>query len=133
MLTDLYSDPFVAMARSGKKYGYTMALWELSNTAPSLFRVVSEFKKVHLISSTPIWKAIVDASWVPWPFRLLLSPLKGRNSDGDAWNWCHFWSNFEIASFEWFRSPQYRQFFEHLDQHKGFYYERVSNLTLHVT
>ena len=133
MLTDSYSDPFVAMARSGKKYGYTMALWELSDTVPGLFRVVSEYKSLHSISSTPLWKALVDPSWAPWPFRLLFSSFKGRNSEGDAWNWCHFWSNFEIADFAWLRSPHYRHFFEHLDQQKGFYYERVSNLALYLT
>jgi hypothetical protein len=72
------SDPFVSMARSGKMYGFAMALQELPNTAPRLFRVVSEYRNAHSISSTPMWKAMVDASWVPWPFRLLLRSLKGR-------------------------------------------------------
>jgi hypothetical protein len=126
IVTGSYSDPFVSMARSGKKYGFAIALWELSNTAPGLFRAVSEYKKAHSISSTPMWKAMIDASWVPWPFRLLLRPLKGRNSEGDSWNWCHFWSNFEIGSFDWLRSGLYRQLFEYLDQLKGFYHERVS-------
>jgi hypothetical protein len=126
ILTRPYSDPFTSMVRLGKKYGFSMALRELSNTAPGLFRAVSGYKKAHSISSTPMWKAMIDASWVPWPFRLLLRPLKGRNSEGDAWNWCHFWSNFEIGSLDWLRSRQYRQLFEYLDQQKGFYHERVS-------
>lgn len=126
IVTSSYSDPFVSMARSGKKYGFAIALWELSNTAPGLFRAVSEYKNAHSIPSTPLWKAMVDASWVPWPFRLLLRPLKGRNSEGDAWNWCHFWSNFEIGSLDWLRGEPYRQLFEYLDLQKGFYLERVS-------
>jgi hypothetical protein len=37
---------------------------------------------------------------------------------------CHFWSNFEIGRLAFFRSEAYLQFFEHLDQAGGFFYER---------
>lgn len=37
---------------------------------------------------------------------------------------CHYWSNFEIGALEFFRSPAYRSFFEHLDRAGGFFYER---------
>ena len=114
------------MAKAGKKYGYTMALWELGQTLPSMFRKVSDYKKAHHIRSTSLWNAMMEPSWAPLPIRPLMSWLSSRDSSGDAWNLCHFWSNFEIADMDWFRSVEYRDFFDYLDADGGFYYERVS-------
>ena len=115
------------MAKSGKKYGYTMALWELGQTVPSMFRKVSDYKRTHHIPSSTLWTAMMEPSWAPLPLRPLMSWLSSRDAYGDAWNLCHFWSNFEIADLDWFRSVEYRKFFEFLDADGGFYYERVSH------
>lgn len=69
---------------------------------------------------------MMDPSFFPWPLRPLLSRLGNRDGDGNLWNLCHFWSNFEIADMDFFRSTEYRQLFEYLDADGGFYYERVS-------
>ena len=114
------------MAKSGKKYGYTMALWELGQTVPSMFRKVSDYKRAQGIPSTNLWNAMVDPSWAPLPIRPLMSLLASRDAQGDAWNLCHFWSNFEIADLDWFRSLDYRKFFDFLDRDGGFYDERAS-------
>lgn len=53
-----------------------------------------------------------------------------RDASGDAWNLCHYWNNFEIADLDFFRSKEYREFFDYLDPKGGFYYERVSTLQL---
>ena len=119
-------DPFVEMERRGKRYGYTMALWEWGQTVPSLYRKVSDWKERRGVATTPLWSALLDPSTAPWPFRKLLSFSRNRNRDGDLWNMCHFWSNFEIADMDFFRSKEYREFFEFLDADGGFYYERVS-------
>lgn len=42
---------------------------------------------------------------------------------GKTYNRCHFWSNFEIANLNLWRSPAYRAFFDYLDKSGGFYYE----------
>lgn len=61
---------------------------------------------------------------------------------GDSYNLCHctypppslrgaryaydahtVWSNFEIASMDFWRDEAYTKFFEHLDRTGGFYYE----------
>ena len=118
-------DPFVEMQKRGKKYGYTIALWEWGQTVPSLYRKVSDWKEKRRILSTPLWQALIHPSTAPWPFRKLLSLLRNRNADGDLWNMCHFWSNFEIADMEFFRGKEYREFFEFLDADGGFYFERV--------
>lgn len=42
---------------------------------------------------------------------------------GQTYNLCHFWSNFEIGDMNFWRSPAYMTFFEHLEKAGGFYYE----------
>jgi mannosyltransferase len=118
-------DPFIEMEKRGKKYGYTIALWEIGKTAPSLFRLVSQYKEQHHLG-TSMWKAMVDAAWLPWPFRRLLQYLPHHTTGGDFWNFCQYWSNFEIADMSFFRGRDYRDFFHYLDQSGGFYFERVS-------
>jgi mannosyltransferase len=44
---------------------------------------------------------------------------------------CHFWSNFEIADMEFFRSAAYRKIFDYLDRDGGFYYERWGDAPVH--
>ena len=118
------------MEKHNKKYGYTIALWERGKTVPSLFRKVSDWKKARKIRSSPLWTSLIDASYAPWPIRPFLSLLRNRDASGDLWNMCHFLSNFEIADMDFFRSPEYRAFFDFLDAGGGFYFERVSKLFL---
>jgi mannosyltransferase len=117
-------DPFIEMEKRGKRYGYTIALWEIGKTVPSLFGLVSRYKEKHRLG-TDMWKAMLDAAWLPWPFRRFLQFLPHHTTDGDFWNFCQYWSNFEIADLNFFRSEQYRDFFHYLDQSGGFYFERV--------
>lgn len=74
---------------------------------------------------------MITPSRMPWPLRSLLGNKPLRDSEGDAWNLCHYWSNFEIADLDFFRSKGYRDFFRHLDLAGGFYYERVRHSLLH--
>jgi mannosyltransferase len=115
----------VAMAKNKKKYGFVISLWEKGETVPSLFRKISDYKKAHKIPTTNLWKAFIDPSWAPFFVRPFLSLLDSRDKNGDMWNMCHYWSNFEIADMDWYRSPEYRQLFDMLDADGGFYYERV--------
>lgn len=119
-------DPFAEMAKRKKVYGWTMALWEESNTCPSLFRHVSDFKENNRIPSNALWTAMMDASWLPYPFRRWMSWAAHHDRFGDVWSLCHYWSNFEIADLDFFRSRQYQDLFEYLDSKEGFYKERVS-------
>lgn len=123
-------DPFVEMERRGKRYGYAIALWEEGRTAPSLYRKVADWKAERRIATTSLWAALVDPSTAPWPLRKMLSFSRNRDAEGDLWNMCHFWSNFEIADMEFFRSKEYREFFDFLDADGGFYYERVRKTLL---
>lgn len=117
------------MARHKKVYGFTIALSEGPRTCPSLFRHVADYKESLDIPSTTLWKAMIAPSWVPWPFRGILSKifnLSHTDRHGDGWNLCHYWSNFEIADLDFFRGRGYQDLVESLDKSGGFYFERVS-------
>ncbi|KAK6464402.1 nucleotide-diphospho-sugar transferase [Scheffersomyces coipomensis] len=51
--------------------------------------------------------------------------------DREEYNLCHFWSNFEIARTDLFTSPEYQNFFNHLEQSGGFYKERWGDAPIH--
>jgi len=121
-------DPFVEMAKHDKVYGFTIGLPEESRTCPTLFREMSDWKEKHGIRTTELWKAMVEPSWAPWPFRSMMSWFSHRDAHGDAWSLCHYWSNFEIANLDFFRNRAYQDMFEYLDRTGKFYTERVSSL-----
>ncbi|KAH8675416.1 glycolipid 2-alpha-mannosyltransferase [Xylariales sp. PMI_506] len=125
-------DPFVQMANHNKVYGFTLALWEVGRTCPSLFREVADWKELHNIPTTDLWRALMSASWMPYPFRRFLNFLAHRDRYGDPWSLCHYWSNFEIADMDFFRSNAYQEFFNHLDKRGGFYFERWGDAAVHT-
>ncbi|KAK0742355.1 nucleotide-diphospho-sugar transferase [Apiosordaria backusii] len=124
-------DPFVEMAKHEKVYGFTVALPKEPATCPSLFRTVADWKEQQDYPTTELWKAMVSPSWLPWPFRKMMSWFSHRDRHGDGWNLCHYWSNFEIASLDFFRSNAYQYLFEHLDRTGGFYSERWGDAPVH--
>ncbi|VEU21291.1 DEKNAAC102558 [Brettanomyces naardenensis] len=103
-------DLFKYLQDGNYDYGFTISLLEYPKTIPSLF---STFRKsLHDLG--------VDG--------LLADPnnysgfIVDRNTG--EYNYCHFWTNFEIGNLNVFRSRQYNEIFEKLDQTNGFYYER---------
>jgi mannosyltransferase len=119
------------MRLAKKRYAYTTALWERGQTVPSLFRKLSDYKTANGIPTSPLWTAMLDPSFVPWPLRRAMAALRNRDAAGDLWNMCHFWSNFEIGDLEFFRGEAYRAVFEFLDRDGGFYYERWGDAAVH--
>ncbi|KAI0512554.1 glycolipid 2-alpha-mannosyltransferase [Xylaria bambusicola] len=124
-------DPFVQMAKHKKVYGYTIALWEVGKSCPGLFHATTAWKSLKGIPSSSLWSAMMEASWMPFPFRSFLSWLPHRDAAGDVWSLCHFWSNFEIADMDFFRSRAYQDYFEYLDKKGGFYQERWGDAAVH--
>lgn len=119
------------MRRNKKRYAYTIALWERGKTVPSLFRKLSDYKTTRAIQTSPLWTALHDPSFAPWPLRPALAWLRNRNAEGDLWNMCHFWSNFEIGDLDFFRGEAYTTLFDFLDREGGFYYERWGDAAVH--
>lgn len=63
---------------------------------------------------------------MPWQ-----SSIEKYAIDGEDYNMCHFWSNFEIARLDFFRSKEYNDYFEALDRSQGFWNERWGDAPIH--
>ena len=147
MLTG-FSDPFIHMERANKTYGFTIAVKELKETVPNIFRYASAYKRVNNLTSQGLWEMFAEPASAaedvslpgenpkykkPLPEEILSSePGQGGVPDvdpeameGETYNMCHFWSNFEIARLDWFRSKEYNDFFDMMDRSGGFWMERV--------
>lgn len=172
---DITYDPFIHMERENKTYGFTIAVKELKETVPNIFRYASAYKRKYNIKSRGMWEMFLerpdeelsdeelhhrqreriergedkfgnkkedkpkkDEVAMLKPQEVLnidpqsppIEPVDEDAMDGDKYNMCHFWSNFEIARLDWFRSKEYNDFFEMMDRSGGFWMERVSATAL---
>jgi mannosyltransferase len=137
------------MERSNKTYGFTIAVKELKETVPNIFRYASAYKRLNNLTSQGLWEMFVekpkesDKKKLPKEDPKYKKPLPEEISkmepgsgelpridpdamEGESYNMCHFWSNFEIARLDWFRSREYEEFFQMMDRSGGFWMERVS-------
>lgn len=136
------------MERANKTYGFTIAVKELKETVPNIFRYASAYKRKNNLKSQGLWEMFIEPKeelpkplpkddpkyQAPLPEEILSTePGHGRlpdidpeAMDGETYNMCHFWSNFEIARLDWFRSKEYEDFFQMMDRSGGFWMERVS-------
>lgn len=129
------SDPFIHMERANKTYGWVITVKELRETVPNLFRYVSGWKRKNGIKSQGMWEMFLEKpddldkigkvdkdgpGTIPRP------GIGAESMEGEVYNMCHFWSNFEIARFDFFRSTQYEDFFKTLEESGGFWQERVT-------
>lgn len=126
------------MAEANKTYGFTIAVKELRETVPNIFRYASAYKRVNGLESKGLWEMFVekppqdeekdDKKKEPIPEELddIKPPeIDKETMEGEKYNMCHFWSNFEIARLDFFRSKEYEDFFEMMDRSGGFWMERV--------
>ena len=138
------SDPFLKMIETNKTYGFTIAVKELKETVPNIFRYASAYKRMNNLTSQGLWEMFVEPqpeekkepeeskNSLPEeilrgdPSRASLPDIDPESMEGEKYNMCHFWSNFEIARLSWFRSKEYEDFFQMMDRSGGFWMERVS-------
>ncbi|MCJ1355938.1 MAG: alpha-1,2-mannosyltransferase (Kre5) [Icmadophila ericetorum] len=150
---DITYDPFIHMERANKTYGFTIAVKELKETVPNIFRYASAYKRKHNLKSQGLWEMFIEPKedlakplpkddpkyQAPLPEEILSTePGHGRlpdidpeAMDGETYNMCHFWSNFEIARLDWFRSKEYEEFFQMMDRSGGFWMERWGDAPIH--
>jgi mannosyltransferase len=134
------------MIETNKTYGFTIAVKELKETVPNIWRYASAYKRVNNITSQGLWEMFVepqpDKPEVPEedplkhqlpeeilrgdPNHASLPDIDPEAMEGEKYNMCHFWSNFEIAKLSFFRSQEYEDFFQMMDRSGGFWMERVS-------
>ncbi|KAL5366702.1 glycolipid 2-alpha-mannosyltransferase-domain-containing protein [Aspergillus floccosus] len=147
---DITYDPFIEMANANKTYGFTIAVKELRETVPNIFRYASAYKRKHNLKSKGLWEMFLERpeeEEEPKPEENkdklpeeILQNEPGENTvpdvdpeamEGEKYNMCHFWSNFEIARLDWFRSKEYEEFFEMMDRSGGFWTERWGDAPIH--
>ncbi|KAK3994229.1 putative mannosyltransferase KTR5 [Cladorrhinum sp. PSN332] len=143
---DITYDPFLKMIESNKTYGFTIAVKELRETVPNIFRYASAYMRLKGLKSKGLWEMFVE----PQPekeaetskpqdlpeeiFRsepARLPDIDPEAMEGEKYNMCHFWSNFEIARLDFFRSQEYEDFFQMMDRSGGFWMERWGDAPIH--
>jgi mannosyltransferase len=115
-------DVFRYMHDNNKTYGFTINLYDAPETIPTLWPETQRFLAAH-----PDY--VNDNNMVEWLLDSTERPDHGDKAHG--YSTCHFWSNFEIADMEFFRSEKYEEYFNHLDRAGGFFYERWGDAPVH--
>lgn len=137
------------MAEANKTYGFTIAVKELRETVPNIFRYASAYKRKNNLPSKGLWEMFLEKppkeeekppgeKQDKLPEEILqnepgdstVPEVDPEAMEGESYNMCHFWSNFEIARLDWFRSKEYEEFFDMMDKSGGFWTERVRIITL---
>lgn len=111
---DLDYDLFKFMRDNKKKYGFTISIHEFVKTIPTLWHHTKTFMKEHP-------EYIAEGNSLDFI----------SDDNGDTYNLCHYWSNFEIADLNFWRSPAYKDYFDYLDKTGGFFYERWGDAPVH--
>ncbi|CCF58449.1 hypothetical protein KAFR_0E02970 [Kazachstania africana CBS 2517] len=111
---DIKYDVFQWMQDNEKVYGFTISIHEYLDTIPTLWETSMKFFNEHseYVADNNLMKFISE-------------------DNGATYNLCHFWSNFEIANLNLWRSPAYRAYFDALDHAGGFFYERWGDAPVH--
>jgi mannosyltransferase len=124
------------MIEHNKTYAFTIAVKELRETVPNIFRYAAAYKRLKNIKSQGLWEMFVEPQpekkeKEKLPEEVLqseparLPDVDPEGMEGEKYNMCHFWSNFEIARLDFFRSKEYEDFFQMMDRSGGFWMERV--------
>ncbi|WEW60994.1 O-glycoside alpha-1,2-mannosyltransferase 4 [Emydomyces testavorans] len=145
-------DPFLKMIEHNKTYGFTIAVKELRETVPNIFRYASAYKRLNNLESKGLWEMFLEEPEEPeqkqndgkprenpLPDEILqtapgdsgIQEVDPEAMEGEKYNMCHFWSNFEIARLDWFRSKEYEDFFTMMDRSGGFWMERWGDAPIH--
>ncbi|KAK6609328.1 glycolipid 2-alpha-mannosyltransferase [Botrytis cinerea] len=112
---DVDYDVFRYMQDQNKTYGFTINLYDAPQSIPSLWPETTKFLAAHP-------EYIHENNAMNWVTDSKRRPEHNRNANG--YSTCHFWSNFEIANMDFWRSQAYEDYFNHLDRAGGFFYER---------
>ncbi|KAL1966777.1 hypothetical protein VTN77DRAFT_3742 [Rasamsonia byssochlamydoides] len=142
---DITYDPFIKMQEHNKTYGFTIAVKELRETVPNIFRYASAYKRKKGLKSKGLWEMFLEDPYreeqkddapkdEKLPEEVLpegMPEVDPEAMEGEKYNMCHFWSNFEIARLDFFRSKDYEEFFEMMDRSGGFWMERWGDAPIH--
>ncbi|KAH8703557.1 glycolipid 2-alpha-mannosyltransferase-domain-containing protein [Talaromyces proteolyticus] len=119
---DINYDLFQFMADHNKVYGFTINIFDDPASVETLWPQSMAFLEEH-----PDYLSADNS--MTWLTDNTLRPENTLAANG--YSTCHFWSNFEIADLDFWRSEKYQQYFDHLDKAGGFFYERWGDAPVH--
>ncbi|KAG9560940.1 glycosyltransferase family 15 protein, partial [Aureobasidium melanogenum] len=119
---DVDYDVFRFMQDRNKTYGFTINLYDSPQSIATLWPETVKFlaSNAHYQHPNNAMKWLTDKERRP-----------EHNLQANGYSTCHFWSNFEIADMNFWRSSAYEEYFEHLDRAGGFFYERWGDAPVH--
>lgn len=119
---DVDYDVFRYLQDNNKTYGYTINLYDSPASIESLWPETIKFisENSRYLSNPNLMDWLNDEEHRPDHYK-----------QAHGYSTCHFWSNFEIADMDFWRSPAYEAYFEHLDRAGGFFYERWGDAPVH--
>ncbi|UNI19076.1 putative mannosyltransferase ktr4 [Purpureocillium takamizusanense] len=120
---DVDYDVFAYMYDNNKTYGFTISLYDDPKTLPTLWP-----ETVKFLADNP-HHAVHENSALKWLTDDIRRPDHNKKAQG--YSTCHFWSNFEVADMDFWRSQVYDDYFNHLDRAGGFFYERWGDAPVH--
>ncbi|QPG73332.1 hypothetical protein FOA43_000642 [Brettanomyces nanus] len=115
---DIIEDPIRRLKENGILYGFTIAFLEFPVTIRTLWETSMSFFK----------NPDIQQDLIPYK-KSMISFVS--SDEGETYNNCHFWTNFEIASLEVWRSDTYEKYVDFLDRSGGFFYERWGDAPVH--
>ncbi|QPG76281.1 hypothetical protein FOA43_003667 [Brettanomyces nanus] len=119
---DIPFDPFQMMRTNDYVYGFAMALLEDKKTIRKLWSTSLEFFETEhpeYVSKSNSLKFVTHDS--------------DDNTFGSRfYNLCHYWTNFEIANLDFYRTAKYESYFRYLDKTGDFFYERWGDAPVHT-
>ncbi|GAP84164.1 putative glycosyltransferase family 15 protein [Rosellinia necatrix] len=119
---DVDYDVFRYMQDSNKTYGFTITLYDAPKSIPSLWPETTKFIEEHP-------EYLHENRAEGWLTDNIRRPIHNEMANG--YSTCHFWTNFEIADMNFWRSQAYEDYFNHLDRAGGFFYERWGDAPVH--
>lgn len=122
--TDLNYDVFRYMEITGKVYGFTVSLYDIPESVESLWPETLKF-----LNEGDNAAYVKGSGAIQWLLENQQNPK--NNEKANEYSTCHFWSNFEIADMDFFRSEAYMKWFDYLDSTGKFYYERWGDAPIH--
>jgi mannosyltransferase len=119
---DVDYDVFRYMEDNNKTYGFTINLYDAPESIPTLWPETEKFIAAHpeYLHKNNAMDWLTDKKRRPEHFE-----------KANGYSTCHFWSNFEIADLDFWRSQAYEDYFNHLDRAGGFFYERWGDAPVH--
>lgn len=121
---DIKYDVFKYMEATKKVYGFTINLYDISETVVSLWPETLKF-----FNKGNNYKYINPNGAFQWLLEDQQNPKNNKKANG--YSTCHFWSNFEIGDMDFYRGEAYNEWFKHLDSTGNFYYERWGDAPVH--